>query len=405
MRALLFAYYFPPMGGIGSLRALGWARHLPECGVEVTVVAPRTGTYAHDESLVPPEGVRVVRTGTLEPAVRRRPGAAAGAAAGGGGRLGALARRLLYVPDSNAGWVPAAVRAGLACARRFRPDVVLSSSPPLSAHLAAAFTARRLRVPFVPDFRDFFETQRLFGGLRGRLDERIEARVLRSAAAIVCATAGVRDDLAARIDRPSLVVHNGYDEEDFAGKAEPSAVSRLVHVGSSYAGRRDPSALLGALRDLADGGRPVPLTCIGAPDPDLRRAVAAAGLEDLVEFRPFTTHAAAVAEMRRAFALLLFIWARDGKIARGVMAGRTFEYLRSGRPILLAGPLDGECARVLGTTGGAVLRETDDRAGLRSAVARLAEGEAPAPADPARLAARSRAAGARRFATWLSGRI
>ena len=42
---LLVAYYYPPLGGVGSRRALAFARHLPEFGFEPVVVTPKRGAY------------------------------------------------------------------------------------------------------------------------------------------------------------------------------------------------------------------------------------------------------------------------------------------------------------------------------------------------------------------------
>jgi len=415
-RALFLAYYFPPMGGMGSLRALGLARHLPAAGVSVTVVAPRTGTYAHDDSLEVPDGLEVVRTGTLEPAVLKRrwasrpgPGSGLGgpSPARAGGRLGpAIGRAVgqtIFLPDSNNGWIPFAVRAALRAARRRSFDLVLSSAPPLSALLAASLVASRLRVPLVADFRDFFRTQRLYPGVRQRVDRWVEDRIFARAAGVVAATDGIRDELAGRTSAPSLVLPNGYDEDDFSGSAQtPDGPFRLVHVGSSYAHRKSPAALFRAVRSLRDGGEEIRLRFVGAPDPALVAAARAAGIADALDVAPFSTHRAAVAEMRAASALLLFVWADDPVVAKGARAGKTPEYLRSGRPVLFLGPEDGENARVLRDAGGAVIVSPDDEAGIRAALADLSAGRAPAGPDAAVVAGYSREAGARRLADWLA---
>jgi glycosyltransferase involved in cell wall biosynthesis len=408
VRALLIAYYFPPMGGMGSIRALGMARHLPAAGVEVAVVAPRAGTYATDESLVLPEGLSVERTGTLEPAVllRRSRRAGSGGGDGGGGGSGSALRRFLYVPDSNNGWIPFAVRSAMKVARRRRPDVILSSAPPLSALVAGATVARRLRIPFVPDFRDFFATQRLFSGSRERIDRAIEGRVLARMKGYVAATEGVARDLARRTDAPSIVVGNGYDEEDFAGPApETGRPLTLVHVGSSYADRKDPAAFLRAVAAVRADGTDLRLRMIGAPDPAFAAAAETCGVADALEQVPFTGHREAIDEIRKAWALLLYVWAGDPVVAEGVRAGKSLEYLRSGRPILFVGPLDGENARLVRETGGTVRFDFEDEAGIAEGLRALAAGDRPEPARPDRLASHSREAGARRLAAWLADLI
>jgi Flp pilus assembly protein TadD len=41
----------------------------------------------------------------------------------------------------------------------------------------------------------------------------------------------------------------------------------------------------------------------------------------------------------------------QGLAKRGILPGKTFEYLRYGRPVLALGPTNGEVARVLGRAG------------------------------------------------------
>lgn len=412
MRVLLFAYYFPPMGGIGSLRALGFARHLPAAGVDVSVIAPKTGSYGLDPSLAEPAGVRVVRTGSLEPAVLLGRGGRAGAPSGGPsatkgssagikGRLRRLVHRVLYIPDANIGWVPKAIAAAKREAAAFPPDVVLSSSPPFSCHIAASITARKLGVPHVGDFRDFFSSQRLFGGLREKIDTRIENRVLGRIVDYTAATEGVREIVRTRARGRGMTILNGYDEEDFGPMLEVPPAREpftFVHIGTTYAGRRDPRPFFRSVKTLATEGREFRVRFVGAPDPDLEAIAVEAGVADRCDFAGFTTHEAAVAEMRRAGALLLFLWAEDGSIAHGTVAGKTLEYLRAGRPILYLGPDVGETPDLLRELGGTLFARSDDVAVISSAMRALMDGQAPKPADPADLRPYSRCAQAARLA-------
>jgi len=105
--------------------------------------------------------------------------------------------------------------------------------------------------------------------------------------------------------------------------------------------------------------------------------------------------------MRRATALLLFLWAQDGYVARGTVAGKTLEYLRAGRPILYLGPTDGETPDLLRELGGALFARSHDQHGIESALRALMDGEAPESADPARLEPYSRRVQAGRLADQL----
>jgi glycosyltransferase involved in cell wall biosynthesis len=79
-------------------------------------------------------------------------------------------------------------------------------------------------------------------------------------------------------------------------------------------------------------------------------------------------HDEAVDTMVRSDALLLVI--PRGPFADGVITGKLFEYLASGRPILCLTPVDGEAARMVRAHGAGVVADIDDEreiyAGLRA---------------------------------------
>src|SRR5215213_10217787 len=67
-RALVIAYYFPPLGGAGVQRTLKFVRYLPEFGWRTTVVSTRSRIYrTWDRSLLReiPAQTRVVRAPAL----------------------------------------------------------------------------------------------------------------------------------------------------------------------------------------------------------------------------------------------------------------------------------------------------------------------------------------------------
>ena len=51
-QVLIVAYYFPPIGGIGSIRAASFAKFLREFGWEATVLAPADTPHPADRSVM-----------------------------------------------------------------------------------------------------------------------------------------------------------------------------------------------------------------------------------------------------------------------------------------------------------------------------------------------------------------
>lgn len=411
---VLVAYYYPPLGGVGTQRALSFARYLPEHGYDVVVVTPRRGAYGLDPSLPGDDalrGVRVLRTGSFEPAVlarslrRRR---AAAPASGdmvesiGGGPIATLVRRALhatmYFPDHARGWIGPASRAVRRAASVMRIRAVVSTSPPVSGHVAAVKAARALGVPAVLDFRDLWTGLRAPGdrSSRAEAERRLEARLLRDASAVTTVSEAWRRWLLARFGegdaRPFRVLRNGFEETDFAGPApsrEPG-VFRVVHAGTLYGARQDMTAFfraVAALRRRGDFGplRPEVALC-GKLDPHALDAARGAGCEDLVTRRGFVTHGEAVAMMRSATVNLLHAWSDPGPFTDGMCPAKMYEQMAAGRPVL-ALCLPGVDARALvEEAGGALLADPRDQPAIERALQRFVsaeiEGDAARAAPP-----------------------
>lgn len=402
-RVLVVTYYFPPAGGPGVQRTLKTVRYLRDAGFEPVVLTVEAGAFpSRDASLEAdvPEGVRVIRTAAPDPLALygRLTGRGAGAVptgavsdAGWASRLALWVRANVFLPDARVGWVPFAKHAGRRALGDAQRDAepfaaVVTSGPPHSVHLVG----RRLRktgVPWVADFRDpwtginFYDDLPMSAAARG-LDRWLERRVLRGADAVTTVSPTWAALLRERGGLPEgavTVVHNGVDEADL-GAAEGLGPRRdafvLAHVGSLYA-TRNPTAVWEAVRRLHERGEAERLVIrlVGRTDPAVLEAAEATGAP--VEAVPYVAHDEAVREQARAGLLLLSIepFAAD----RGMITGKLYEYLASGRPVLGVGPPDGDAAALLAETGGGRMVARDDVAGLEAEILRhyraWAEGE------------------------------
>src|SRR3954452_11809910 len=159
-RVLIVAYYFPPLGGAGSLRVSGLATHLPEYGWEPTVLAPRNGAYYRDPQ-IPFSERQVIRTPSIELSrtgkrLLRAGGTDLVAAEPDRARVAvrSAARAALYFPDAQVGWYAPALVTARRALREHRFDAIVSSSFPITAHLVARRLHRRMRIPWIAEFRD-----------------------------------------------------------------------------------------------------------------------------------------------------------------------------------------------------------------------------------------------------------
>jgi len=80
-------------------------------------------------------------------------------------------------------------------------------------------------------------------------------------------------------------------------------------------------------------------------DESVAESVRLYGLSDVVTVISYVSHAEAIQHMRAASALLLVIEPFEN--AKGMITGKLYEYLASGRHVLGIGPVDGDAARLL----------------------------------------------------------
>lgn len=387
-RVLILTYYFPPAGGPGVQRTLKFVKHLPSFEWTPVVLTVRQGAYpASDPSLADdvPSAAEVHRTPSLDPhSVYARligqsddavdVGSVEGRDQGWMETIGRWIRANLFLPDGRVGWVPFGAVRGHRLFATGDFDAILTSGPPHSTHLAGAILQWSTGVPWVADFRDPWTDINYYQELphtwaARRIDAALERMVLRRADAVTTVSPTWRDLLAQKSHRTDAervsIVYNGFDPDDISpGEASPSEETfDVTHVGSLYASR-NPVALWQALRRLRAGNE-VPalrIRLVGTVDPNVQQALQAHGLEDITEIVPYVPHSEAVAYMRRSGLLLLSIesFPQD----RGMITGKIYEYLASGRPVVGVGPAAGDATALLEETEGGQMYGRDDVSGL-----------------------------------------
>jgi glycosyltransferase involved in cell wall biosynthesis len=352
-RVLMLAYYFPPLGGIGSLRAVKFATYLPEFGWEPTVVAPRDGAYHRDPSLTFPEQ-RVMRTASLEVSrIAKRATGVGGtdtSPAVVGSRLAIvrdLARRWIYHPDAQVGWYPFALAAARRALRERRFDTILSSSFPITGHLVARRLHRDTGLPWIAEFRDPWADV-IPGAREGDRSDRLERALVREASAVVTVSPEWADRFRDKGARHVEVVTNGFDPVDLPA---PSPITDFVvtHLGSFYPRLQDLRAVWEALARMRaqEPALRVRLRFVGDTGSELLEQIAAYGLTDALEVTGFLPHRAALAATATSSMLIAAGFRVQHALYRGVIPAKLFEYLGSGVPILYASDTDTDATRLL----------------------------------------------------------
>ena len=316
-RLLVITYHFPPDGAIGGQRWAGLSKYLARLGWEVHVITasppgsekPTTNVFRHYRR----------RRSTLNDAYKAVAGRFRQRSAPGNGQqpMGedaveprafsplrpiAAIRKIvsssMYLPDPGRGWVAAAAATARKLLRQHKFDVVVTSGPPHSAHLAGLAAILGNDTQFWIDMRDpwalthqvtapddwIVRSERSV--LRG-----LERMIFPRAARVIVNTQQFASALSAA--EPELDVTclpNGVDLEQLPPRDE-KAVERgsIAYVGTLYVGRNLSSvcAAMGQLlADKPEAAAALKLNVAGYMDAPHERQfqaeIAAAGLNSVV---------------------------------------------------------------------------------------------------------------------------
>ena len=230
-RILIIVNFFPPAGGGGVYRPLSFVKYLPRFFWDVTVLTPRPGEFwISDPGLEDqiPDNVNVVRTFSMSPsrflnAAGKKKKQDKSKRSTGGFELFRRMGEFFLLPDTYVGWTPFAYRAASRLCRNEGFDVILSTSPPDSTHLAAGRLSRKYGIPWVVDFRDPWISLYLRNpvtALHRILHQKMERRVA-AADRVLVTTEWQRDKLLELYPGCNVEkIANGYEENDFYGLEE-----------------------------------------------------------------------------------------------------------------------------------------------------------------------------------------
>ncbi|CAN5544776.1 glycosyltransferase [soil metagenome] len=246
-------------------------------------------------------------------------------------------------PDIFETWVPKAVKA----IPRDQFDLIVSTFGP-SAALAIGYRAKQLnpKAKWICDFRDLWTENHVYPGFwpLTMLERFTERRYLKRADGITTVSDSLAITLRGYVDtaKQVKVFENGFHSEELAALDGRPAYTedsrlRLVYTGSLHQQQRNPAPLLEAVALLSDQDRDrLKLVFAGPRETFLEQAVDRLGLASQVDCVGPLPRSAALKYQRDADVLLFFekqhLPSRDG-----VLTGKLFEYLATGRPIMAIG--------------------------------------------------------------------
>lgn len=349
MRVLIVSPYFPPLLSVGSLRAWSFATGFADAGHEVHVLtttkrADQHGLEVADDRLqiheIAARGRPLldhVRKSHARPPEEHSPGDDAGH-----GFLRSMKERTgvfssVRMPDMTDSWVkPASDWAS----ERGRWDLVLSSSGPYTAHLAA-LRMGGMRGRWIADFRDLWTENHQFRGLYPFTlrEKSLERRILAQADVLTTVSEPLGEQLREAGARRVHVIFNGYFEHEPEPIADEPCFAadgcvRLVYTGSLYPSHQDAGPLLRAIASLGQDAGRVRVVVAGGGAGHWRECANSAGVPECLDHRGQVSRPEAVRLQRDADALVAIEFSGT---CDGVLSGKIFEYIRAEAPVLVVG--------------------------------------------------------------------
>lgn len=408
-RVLIVSYDFPPDRTSAVYRMTGMASYLPRSGWEPTVLTTLVRNLAHEPKLLeklPPQ-VSVVRTKYLR--INGWEKSTATIASGVGALrpkavdarqplrdrfirwLGDLVRSTLYFPDEMVGWVPFALREAIRLHREQPFDAVYTTSPPRSALIIGLWLKVFFGVPWVCELMDPWYPPK--GRIRRWFDDWLQALLLRNSDRVVVMVRQHATELTRLFGIPAgkmVVVRNGFYEEDFAPseiqhRLEPGYF-HLSHFGTIYPGNDGKffPALVELVQEYPELKKRLRLNLTGFPHSSVLEYTGHPELKEILQFHGFLEDRAEILQMMRSSDCLLLFWGRPD-FSQLAIAGKTYDYLRVGRPIFAVTGEGGIKELVEQGEAGWVVPPDNPKAikeALKTALSQYPNGSAPSPARP-----------------------
>lgn len=369
-RILLVTYYWPPAGGPGVQRWLKFVKYLQDFGVEPIVYVPENPNYPmEDASLISeiPSNIRILKKPIFEPyklagmLSKKDTRSMSSGMIENSEKQSFLQKSMLYVrgnffiPDARKFWVKPSVDFLSEFLAKEKIETLITTGPPHSLHLIGLELKKKMKLRWIADFRDpwtsigYQQELKLTKSSREKHQQQ-EKEVLQTADTILTTSFTTKKEFQMRTKRPIEVITNGYDVEPTKEIMLDEKFS-VSHIGSLLA-ERNPKNLWQAFSELAQENEEFKkhfrLQLIGKVSQEVLDAIQGFGLEEFVELVGYVPHQKAVQFQQKSQILLLL--EIDRPETRGIIPGKLFEYMRSGRPILAIGPGNWDVEKIIEET-------------------------------------------------------
>ena len=393
-KVLIITYYWPPSGGAGVQRWVKFVKYLSAMNVEpiVLTVHPESATYPQKDSSLAsdiPDTAKVYYAKSFELySLYKKISSNKEVPYGGFANTKKLdfkekvirfLRGNLIIPDPRRGWNKYALAKAKELINAHLIDIVITTSPPHSTQLIGQKLKKQLGIRWIADLRDpwtdiYYFKQMYPTFIATKIHKNLEKSVLQKADRIITVSEELKKLFAGKAENIKdkiKVIPNGYDTADFKGlkKDVHPDLFYLTYAGT-LSKEYNINGFIQALKELPEDIRPsIKVRFIGQMPSEIWEKFEAAGTGNMVEMKGYVPHASAIEYMMSSDMLLLII--PDVKNNEGILTGKLFEYLGSGKQILFIGPKNGDAAKVIRKTNSGIICSYDEHQQMAEEIIKL----------------------------------
>ena len=370
-KILIITYYWPPAGGPGVQRWLKFVKYLPEFGWKPTVFIPENPSYPIvDETLQKEvsDGLETIKTKIWEPYQlaeifgkdnkKFKAGQFdVGKNQSWKSKLSIWVRGNFFIPDARVFWVKPSVEYLKKYLKENQFDAFVTTGPPHSMHLIGLELKKEFStLKWIADFRDPWTEISYYKHLKltksaDQKHRSLEQKVFENAD-ITLATSYADAENFRKKGANSFCITNGFDDTE----VENSVSQKNSKFTLSYIGvleqLRNPEILWKVLNELLsekEGFKNAfELKFVGRIDDKILSEIERSELKDLVNNLGYLSHSEANIEMTNSDLLLITNFPDES--SKGIIPGKIFEYLATGKQIVSFGPKESDVRKILEET-------------------------------------------------------
>jgi glycosyltransferase involved in cell wall biosynthesis len=370
-KVLIITYYWPPSGGAGVQRWLKFSKYLPEFGWEpiILTVDPEFAAYpVTDSSLAEnlPASLKVHKTRSIDYFSLYKKDKSKIPAAGFAnsvdntlkGKLLRFIRGNIFIPDPRKGWNSYAFKKACSIIESEGINHIITTSPPHSTQLIGLKIKNKYpEINWIADLRDpwtdiYYYHQFYPTFIPKLIDSVMEKSVLKNADRIITVGDSLKTLFSSKvkgIENKIRVITNGYDEDDFKDLKSSNPDIFTISYTGTLSDAYPVHGFLEALQIFKKKGNVFKLRFVGTVSQTMKELILSETGNSIVEFIPYVEHSEVIRYMSDASLLLLII--PDHKSNKSIITGKLFEYIASGKPVICLGPVDGDAAGIIRSTG------------------------------------------------------